>query len=373
MLGNEEFANYLGVDYERKGNLIYINCPYHADSHPSMVIYPTHDRACHCYPCGQTVSWEYLAMEIKGISYPEALKDLGNDTLEPSEVKRTIKAPSPTTFCEEPQERLVNAFTERMKGCSDDYPPNLLDWLNKKHLLDTARKLRWKWHPEGVFKHWSKGLVIPYIFYGKCVYARFRGLQTDDANIARFAKPKGPMDVGIQPYFTTFRPNDTVFIVEGESDAASVWSHGMSAIGIPGASARKAINTAVAFIAGRPYIKRIVACGDNDQAGQKMNQLIRAAMVEFGVQAEFVTYEVESEGEKADLNDDHVAGLFKPPVQWGMNYAGNYDRNFPDNDFGNFVTEIDQFLLQCEAMEIDPWEQVGNVQGLLDGWQTAFK
>lgn len=361
MQDNEQFAQYLGVDYERKGNLIYITCPFHADSHPSMVIYPEHDRACHCFPCGQTVSWEYLAMEIKGITYPEALRELGQETLTPAEVKAKVKVPSPMTFCEEPKPKLVEAFGERMKACTDDYPADLTDWLKKKHLLDTAKKLRWKWHKSGVFRHWTDGLVIPYIFNGKCVYARFRAFQTDNANIGHFEKPKGPVDVGIQPYFSTFRPNDTVFIVEGESDAASVWSHGCSAIGIPGASARKAINTAVAFIADHPYINRIVSCGDNDQAGQKMNNLVRQAMAELGVRAEFVTYEVESQGDKADLNDDHVAGLFKPPVEWTMNYAKNYDRNFPNSDFGDFVTDFSQFLGQCEAQGVDPWEKAGNI------------
>lgn len=295
MSDNESFAQYLGVDYVKKGNLVYITCPYHADSHPSMVIYPTHDRACHCFPCGQTVSWEYLAMEIKGISYPEALKDLGNDTLEPSQVKRAVKTPSPLSFCEEPKENLTAAFMERMKQCSDEYPAELAEWLNKKCLLDTAKKLGWKWQKSGVFRRWSDGLVIPYIFCEKCVYARFRGLQTaEQGGMVKFEKPKGPVNVGVQPYFTTFRPNDTVFIVEGESDAASVWAHGLSAIGIPGAMSRKAINTAVAFIADHPYITRIVSCGDNDEAGQKMNGLVRSAMVEFGVKADFLTYTVES-------------------------------------------------------------------------------
>lgn len=686
MQDNESFAQYLGVDYQRKGNLIYITCPYHADNHPSMVIYPNHDRACHCFPCGTTVSWEYLAMAIKGITYPEALKELGNDTLPVSEIKRTIKAPSPMSFCDEPNPRLTEAFTERMKRCSDEYPAQLTEWLEKKHLLDTAKKLRWKWQNSGVFRHWSDGLVIPYIFNGKCVYARFRGLQTaEQGGMLKFEKPKGPMNVPIQPYFSTFRKNDTVFVTEGEcltpdtevltekgwvrfdeydghskvaqwdegvieyvtpqaflvkdhvngrifhyeskgvsfattpkhricgfrgdwdsmnvlvdtaeelfekrtdrklprvgdadgeglpltddqirlavavsadfserkyswycslakprkekrldqllqgsgikykkykkdsrgqygwqiwekpwylrknfdhnwlakmslhqkqvmlaefkywdgnkvkdrtmeqystieydnavfvqtlahlsgvtativkrhgdtnfkndftwyvvhilwgkkysslqnywshtaverytgkvycvsvpstfflirhnghisvtgnTDAASVWSYGMSAIGIPGAMSRKAINTTVAFIADRPYIKRVVACGDNDEAGKKMNSLIRSAMVEFEVNAEFLTYTVESQGEKADLNDDHVAGVFKPPKEWGMYYKGNFDRNFPDSVFGNFVNDIDRCLTKCEDMGVDPWENCNNgVCTLVDGWETAF-
>lgn len=370
MLDNEEFAQYLGVDYEKKGNLVYINCPFHADSHPSMVIYPEIERAAHCYPCGQTVSWEYLAMEIKGISYPQALEELGREKLEPSTTHRTVKPPTALSFCDEPKPAFCEAYKQRFAQCSDEYPEVLTKWLENKKLLDPARKLGWKWHKKGVFKHWTDGLVIPYHFGNKIVYGRFRGLEVANG---KFAKPKGPVNVNIQPYFSTFRPNDTVFIVEGESDAASVWAHGMSAIGIPGACSKKAINTTVAFIADHPYIKRIIACGDKDDAGQKMNLLIRQAMIELGVRAELIVYEVESDKEKADLNDDHAAGLFKPPIQWGMNYRDNYDRNFPEmSDFSQFVTDFDQFLLHCEEQDIDPWVDAGSVQTVEAGWETAF-
>ena len=369
MLDNESFANYLGVDYVKKGNLVLINCPYHADSHPSLVIYPEHDRAVHCFPCGTTVSWEYLAMEIKGITYRQALEDLGRGDLQPSATKNTVKPPSALTFCDEVKPVFCEAYQQRFAQCSDEYPEVLTKWLENKKLLDTAKKLGWKWHENGVFKHWTDGLVIPYHFGNKIVYARFRGLEADNG---KFEKPKGPVNVGIQPYLSTFRPNDTVFIVEGESDAASVWSHGMSAIGIPGACSKKAINTTIAFIADHPYIKRIVACGDNDDAGRKMNLLIRQAMIELEVRAELITYEIESDKEKADLNDDHAAGLFKPPIQWGMNYRDNYDRNFPDSDFGQFVTKFGNFCDKCESEGIDPWVQAGNVEVVEEGWEKAF-
>lgn len=369
MLDNESFANYLGVDYIKKGNLVLINCPYHPDSHPSLVIYPEHDRAVHCFPCGTTVSWEYLAMEIKGITYRQALEDLGRGDLQPSATHNVVKAPSVLTFCDPPKDAFCQAYAERFAKCSDEYPEPLVKWLNDKKLLDPAKKLGWKWHVEGVFKRWKDGLVIPYYFGKKIAYARFRGLQVDNG---KFDKPKGPINVGVQPYFSTFRPNDTVFIVEGESDAASVWAHGMSAIGIPGACSRKAINTVVAFIADHPYIKRIVACGDNDNAGQKMNALIREAMVEFSVKAELIVYSVESDKEKADLNDDHVAGLFKPPIQWGMNYGLNYDRNFPKSGFGDYTTVLSKFLKQCEDQGVNPWEKAGNIEVLPRDWQSCI-
>lgn len=255
----------------------------------------------------------------------------------------------------------MEAFEAKYAQCQGNYPDCLTKWLESKHLLDTAKKLGWKWHLEGVFRHWKAGVVIPYHINGRVAYVRYREFEVDNG---KFAKPKGPMDVGIQPYFDTFRPNDTVFIVEGESDAASVWSHGMSAIGLPGACSRKAVNSAVAFIADHPYIKRVVCCGDKDQAGEKMNALIRLALGTMEVKAETIVYEVESDKEKADLNDDHIAGLFKPPIEWGMNYGKNYNRNFPDNDFGSFVDNMSEFLEQCEIHNYNPWQQAGNIEVL---------
>lgn len=335
MFDAESFCNYLGVDYETKGGVTRIVCPFHDDNHPSMVIYPELERGSYCFACGEGASWAWLATHIKGIAYQQALADLGQETLAPSTTRNTIKPPSPMSFCEEPNKRFVEAFEQKMGSCmslTEKCAETALEWLKTKDLLGVATRLGWKWHNGGVFKFWKYGLVIPYHINGKVAYVRYRALEPG----GRFNKPKGPVDVGIQPYYDTFRPCDTVFIVEGESDAASVYAHSCSAIGIPGALSKKAINSVIAFIADHNYIKRVVLCGDKDEAGQKMNALCREAMLTMGVRAEIIVYEVESQGEKCDLNDDHVNHLFKPPVEWTCHYAHNYDRCFPD---GPMVTK----------------------------------
>lgn len=328
MYSAEDFCAYLGVDYEKKGGVVRIICPFHNDSHPSMVVYPELERGTYCFACGEGASWAWLATHIKGVSYKQALEDLGQESLLPSDVKHVVKPPTALQFCDEPKPAFVKAFEQRMELCASEYPPEMEKWLENKGLLQVAKRLGWKWHSKGVFKHWSDGIVIPYHINGKVAYVRFRGLEVGNA---RFAKPKGPMDVGIQPYYDTFRPCDTIFVVEGESDAASVFAHGCSAVGIPGALSKKAINSVVAFIADHPYIVRVVLCGDNDDAGSKMNAYCREAMLSMGVRAETLVYTVESEGEKSDLNDDHKNNLFHPPVQWTCHYAHNYDRCFPDS------------------------------------------
>lgn len=370
MYSAEDFCNYLGVDYETKGGITRIVCPFHNDNHPSMVVYPELERGAYCFACGEGASWAWLASHIKGIPYPEALKDLGQESLPPSATKNTIKPPTALSFCDEPNKRFVEAFEQKMGAC---IPLNLdpadlaQKWLKKKGLWDVAWELGWKWHNGENFKYWRMGIVIPYHINGKVAYVRYRALEPGGA----FNKPKGPMDVGIQPYYDTFRPCDTVFIVEGESDAASVYAHNCSAIGIPGALSRKAINSAVAFIADHKFINRVVLCGDDDDAGRKMNALCREAMMTMGVRAEILTYSVESEGEKADLNDDHVNGLFKPPVQWTCHYKDNYDRCFGKTEFSEYVDRVDTYLKKCDEKGIDPWKKYGNVYVLPAANKTA--
>ena len=357
-----EYINYLGVDYEKSGGLTRIICPFHNDTRPSLVIYPDH---AYCYACGQGASLPWLASKIKGISYGQALTDLGLEHL-PAGQKRALDFfPPKISFCAHPNEIYIKGFTDKHNSCQtireimrspSESMSAAIQWLSDKHLLDGAILLDWRWHDGKIFKRWGEGILIPYCVDGRVVYERFRAY--NKASKA-FEKPKGPYDVQIQPYYTTFRPNSACFIVEGESDAASVHACGYSAIGVPGSVARKAINSAVAYIADHSFIDTVICCGDKDQAGQRMNQLIREAVLEICPSKKLVTYSVESKKEKADLNDDYVAHLFKPPIEWHSNYGQNYDRQHWANlEFSKFVNDLSQRLAIASARGENPWRAV---------------
>ena len=360
---NEEFVNYLGVDYEKKGGYLRITCPFHNDSHPSMLIYPEIERGAYCFPCGTACSWAWLAHQIKGIPYAQALKDLGQEVLEPSKVKNRVAPPPAMGFCDEPKKKFAEAFTLKHNACSTEWPEKMVNWLKNKKLEKVARELDWRWHSGAnpQFKYWGDGIVIPYKWKDIVVYERFRAW---NGAKQKFDKPKGPFDVSIQPYFNTFRPNNVVMIAEGESDCASLYAHGASAIGIPGASAKKAINTVVAFICDHcvgngGYIETVVACGDKDEAGRQMNQLIRQAVMEICSRVNVIEYTPESVDPKADINDDHIAGLLKVPKEWTANYGDNYNRQpWADKDFGDFVDKlVEREEAEQELMNfIDDWE-----------------
>ena len=74
----ESFISLLGVDWKKEGALYKICCPFHHDTHPSLVVYPQ-DRGYCCYPCSRTGTWQELYKEIKGCEWKEAYDVLGID------------------------------------------------------------------------------------------------------------------------------------------------------------------------------------------------------------------------------------------------------------------------------------------------------
>lgn len=324
-IDQDQFVELLGVDWENdSGGCVKICCPFHDDSHPSLKIYPEVGRASHCYVCGETYSWPFLLAKVRGVSFPEACRmmQLPDGNYGDASIRGSIKINM--NFCDKPV--YVEQFTEKHNKCHKDYPISVAKWLEKKGLRRVAQDLDWRWHNGDVFKKWGKGIVIPYKNKeGEVVWERFRA----EAIEGNFEKPIGPADVGIQPYFGSYRKNDTVFLVEGESDAASIYDHHGSAIGIPGARARKAINTVACFIADQPYITRVVLCGDQDVSGKEMNRLYREALAKFVDRPlEIIEYQHQTQDKKADVNDDHARGLLKLPIKWTSFYDMNHERNY---------------------------------------------
>lgn len=233
-------------------------------------------------------------------------------------------------FCDEP--RFVEQFTKKHEACLKNYPISGTKYLEKKGLCRVAQDLDWRWHDGSQFKRWGNGIVIPYKVDGKVVWERFRKESIE----GNFEKPIGPVDVPIQPYLTTFRKNDVVYIVEGESDAASIYAHGGSAIGLPGAKSKKCINTVACLINDNDYITKVVLCGDMDTAGQDMNKLCREALGKFVERKlEIDEYQHQVQYKKADVNDDHARGLLKIPLKAQCVYGANHERNF--GPFGGVV------------------------------------
>ena len=298
----ESFISLLGVDWKKEGALYKICCPFHHDTHPSLVVYPQ-DRGYCCYPCSRTGTWQELYKEIKGCEWKEAYDVLGIDGDYKAESR-----PSPIRFdfVDPENPAFMKAINERYEQCLSLDSPEAkpaVEFLKKKHLLEQAKELGWKWDTGNFIQSKPRGaLVIPYREDGKIVSCRLRTLESDGS----ISKPKSLKGTHARPFVLTRPDVDTLYICEGETDALSLYASGCSVVAVPGAGQKKCINTAVLYceLTGAATI---VSCGDNDGPGQMMNKLAQAASHALTT-AHFMTLQPEALGGLNDINDAYVAG-----------------------------------------------------------------
>ena len=365
-----EYVRYLGFrpgdrDCKSAGSKGFlIPCPFHNDTNPSMAVY---DDGAWCFSgCGgKYYNLAYLASEIKHISYGEALKDLGAERLVSSEKMVDYRPPEVLHFCEENPPHYVEAFQTAHAKCSTDYPPEMVAWLQKKKLYDIAKELDWRWHDGTVYKNWGKGIVIPYQDPAKgrkIVYERFRAW-----NGEKFEKVISPIGTHGQPYLATFRANKRQWLCEGESDCCSLFALGESAIGIPGSTAKKVINTILAMLNDISLVEEVIVCGDEDAAGQGMNMYVKEAAQKIAPGLKISVYEHVLTDKKADMSDEYVEGVLRLP-----NALKTQEQSAPELksvkdtfDFGKYVDKLSAFLDRCELYGVDPWEYDKNKLGVL--------
>ena len=132
-----------------------------------------------------------------------------------------------------------------------------------------------------------------------------------------FEKPKGSAPVNgkqipSRPLYL-LRDTKTVYWVEGESDALTLWQQGLSVMCTPGSQMKKCFNT-MALVAEQNGYKKVVCCGDDDEAGRKMNELSKIA-VNALTSMEFAVLPRSMYGGMNDLNDAYVAGKLNIAVE----------------------------------------------------------
>lgn len=299
-MDEESFISLLGVDSKREGGLWKICCPFHHDTHPSLVVYPQ-DRGYCCYPCARTGSWQELYKEIKGCEWAEAYDVLQIDGDYHAEKKPTIRF----EFVDKEDDKFINAIKERYDQClpldSPEAEPGR-KFLERKHLLEEAKALGWRWDTGNFVQSKPRGaLVIPYFEDSELVSCRLRTLEPEGG----ISKPKTLKGTHARPYVLT-RASDTLYICEGETDALSLYASGCSVVAVPGAGQKKCINTAVLY-AELTDAKTIISCGDNDGPGRMMNELAQKAAHALTI-CKFDTLKPEELGWFNDINDAYVAG-----------------------------------------------------------------
>ena len=300
----ESFISLLGVENKRDGADYLIVCPFHDDHKPSLRVYGGKGHeGYHCYSCGSNGTWAHLYKEIKGCEWKEAYDVLGIDGDYKAESR-----PSPIRFdfVDPENPAFVKAINERYEQCLPLDSPEArpaVEFLKKKHLLEQAKELGWKWDTGNFIQSKPRGaLVIPYREDGKIVSCRLRTLEEDGS----ISKPKSLKGTHARPFVLTRPDVTTLYICEGETDALSLYASGCSVVAVPGAGQKKCINTAVLYceLTGA---STIVSCGDNDGPGQMMNELAQAASHALTT-ATFITLPPEALGGLNDINDAYVQG-----------------------------------------------------------------
>jgi hypothetical protein len=111
---------------------------------------------------------------------------------------------------------------------------------------------------------------------GEELFVRKRGVPGDPR---RFIQPPG---VALRPFGLWRRQKDVdrgggvLFLCEGESDTATLWFHGLPALGLPGS------NTAGCLEEDHlAYVRTLYVCGDNDDGGRAFVEAVAGKLREF--------------------------------------------------------------------------------------------
>lgn len=354
------FARYLGVP----DNLIKsaglkccnIPCPFHDDRNPSMTVYPDH-CLCQTRGCGERRGWFSLidvAMKARNIDFKTACQELQARELTPSEQKNRPEYKPKSSFASNNTKENIETFDKIYEFSTDSFPDFVNKWLEKKQLTDVAKKLGWRWR--------GNKLLMPYFDPfkdNKLVGLRYREWLKDEH---KFDKPKNYPDTVSIPYFTTFRPNSVQFLCEGESDCAAIYSHGCSAIGISGTGQLSSINTILCTCDDLPFVKSVIVCGDNDDAGKTMNEYVMKAAKTFAPRLYISRFKHTLDEKGSDMNDEHVKGLLKLPVQFNANFGDNYKRNYPEMEwFSDYIDDLNKRHYEAKAQGKTIWKKHGNI------------
>ena len=290
----------MGTDAKRDGQDVLIVCPFHNDHKPSLRVYGGRNHeGYNCFSCGANGTWAHLYKEVRNCGWKEAYEELGIE-FSPEKIEKKEHVAFETVG----RPVLPEVFQKAYDSCVS-LPEPARAFLSKKMILDTALELGWRWSEK------RRAIVIPYFENGKVVTCRFRDYIKKEDGTMGFDKPKSSPPINGQsipsrPLYLLRDGDDTVYWVEGESDALTLYSRGLSVMCTPGSKMKKCLNT-MALVAEQCGFKKVICCGDNDAAGRQMNDLSHIAVTALTTM-EFDTLPQEVFCGMNDLNDVLVAG-----------------------------------------------------------------
>ena len=143
-------AQRLGINPRRSGTHYLMRCPWHKDTHPSLVLYNhSGNMHCHCYGCGAHHSVIDFVMALEDLTFQEACQwlstEFGISTL-PSGTRIPKPKYKPTETVEEPEYTYIpmtmvdKLVTVRNSLCRclmrmGKFPPEQIEWLTEEYHL----------------------------------------------------------------------------------------------------------------------------------------------------------------------------------------------------------------------------------------------
>lgn len=250
-------------------------CPAHEDSSPSLNVSTRDDGmgvVLHCFAgCAHDTIRRALGLDQATSTPAPSRLNLHN-------LPRASTAMPPPN---EPPAELDEHLTAYLRACADrlattDNPA--LAVLEERHgiPLDLAKRLRLGYDPGGTCDHPNLStafakprITIPFLNEHKRPIS-FQARAIDNTTKPKWANPNGsssPVGFYLHPDDDPERP---ILITEGSSDGLTAIGAGYSVLIVRGAALTKNATTKhlLRTLAGT---RRIVACGDNDQAGRDFN------------------------------------------------------------------------------------------------------
>lgn len=256
----EQVCDKLGVTPKRFGALLKIPC-YNTTSHsngdtnPSLTIYD-YNRGYFCFSCSESGSHSWLFKKF-GI-------DDGRYVQHERQNKKVTARPVQQAPEKDYKTYPLEEIFEQLEGLTPDESQVL---EAKGFPWQRWESVGWR-HHAGQIAGWPQGIFIPYYVDGKLVSARLRNLTGQP----RFLGLPGGASFAFQLDKMT---SDRVYVCEGETDCLTLNFLGFPAVGVPGSTNNPGIKQIVDKAATTGA--RLIVVPDNDEAGQKFLDRIRAA------------------------------------------------------------------------------------------------
>jgi len=305
-----EVAKRLGIEVGRNYKAI---CIFHNDKHPSLN-FNVRRNIFKCFACGEGGNVISLVMKGLNVSFPEAIKWLKGDsclTDKPIITTRYLKdsdrphgKANPDIYqhflslCED--HTMIYEFFCKKKGIKKEViEKSQIRLLSKPHIVKKELLKSWKIEQLvecsifselidkttgeiSYFLYWSKPntFILPFFNEkGRIVYLKGRSFDNQRSHL----NLKGiPTDIYNRLILKNLKSDEKLYICEGETDTLSALSMGLNAIGILGVNSFKTEYIDLL----RDYQLYLVP--DNDEAGQRMSQLIKDAFRQIGKPVEVI-------------------------------------------------------------------------------------